>query len=66
MGSDHKNVTRTFRRIDSLDDRKDTSAGEGNGLRQGRRAPGYSDDARVKAALDHVQVSGIGDITVGG
>jgi hypothetical protein len=65
-----KNSTRAGRSIDNLDDRKNAVATDpGQGSRHGRRTPRYKDDVLAeeqKAALDHVQVSGTGDVSEDG
>jgi hypothetical protein len=64
-----KNSTRAGRSIDNLDDRKNRKANPGEGDPHGDREPDYEDDIledEEKAALDHVQISGVGDIAEDG
>jgi hypothetical protein len=67
---DDKNSTRAGRSIDNLDDRKNRVATDpGEGTPHGRKMPRYRDEIleeEEKAALDHVQVSGIGDVAEDG
>jgi hypothetical protein len=66
----HKNSTRAGRSIDNLDDRKNAvTTDPGQGSRHGRETPRYKDEIledEEKAALDHVQVSGVGDVSQDG
>ena len=68
--ADDKNATRAGRTIDNLDDRKnDLPIDPGAGSSHGRKMPHYRDEILEKeetAALDHVQVSGIGDVAQDG
>jgi hypothetical protein len=61
-----RNSTRAGRGIDNLDDRKNpTPVDPGAGSPHGRKTPQYRDEIlkdEENAALDHMQVSGIGDI----
>jgi hypothetical protein len=61
-----KNSTRAGRSIENTDDRKNpVPVDPGENSPHGRRMPHYRDDIledEENAALDHVQVSGIGDI----
>jgi hypothetical protein len=70
MGRNDKNSTRAGRSIDNLDDRKNASPTDpGQGRPHGRRMPHYSDEIlenEENAALDHVQVSAVGDIAEDG
>jgi hypothetical protein len=70
MDRNDKNSTRAGRSIANLDDRKNPAPTDpGQGSPHGRRMPHYSDEAREaeeNAALDHVQVSAIGDIAEDG
>ena len=69
MTLDDKNSTRAGRSIDYLDDRKDQNANPGDRDPHGNREPDYKDDileTEEKAALDHIQVSGGGDIAEDG
>ena len=64
MAHNDKNSTRTGRSIENLDNPKNTPIDPGSGSAHGRRTPEYKDDIIVqeqKAALDHVQVSALGD-----
>jgi hypothetical protein len=65
-----KNSTRAGRSIDNLDDRKNpTPVDPGARSPHGRKMPHYRDDIleeEENAALDHVQVSGIGDVAEDG
>jgi len=67
---DDKNSTRAGRSIDNLDDRKNpVPTDPGEGTPHGRKMPQYRDEIleeEEKAALDHVQVSGIGDVAEDG
>jgi hypothetical protein len=66
----NENSTRAGRSIENLDDRKNAVATDpGSGTTHGRAMPRYKDDILIEeetAALDHVQVSNIGDIGEGG
>jgi hypothetical protein len=66
MDRKDKNSTRAGRSIDNLDDRKNAVPTDpGQGSRHGRRMPRYSNEileGEEDAALDHVQVSAVGDI----
>lgn len=66
----NQNATRAGRSIENLDDRKNAVAVDpGQGSPHGRRTPRAKDDILIdeeKAALDHVQVSGVGDIAEDG
>ncbi len=67
--TDSKNATRAGRTIDNLDDRKDPKTNPGDRDPTGNEEPDYEDDIledEEKAALDHVQVSGTGDIAEDG
>ena len=70
MDRNDKNSTRAGRSIDNLDDRKDpASTAPGQGSPHGRQMPRYSREileGEENAALDHVQVSAIGDIAEDG
>jgi hypothetical protein len=69
MAGDHLNSTRAGRSIENLDRPKNTAIDPGQGDAHGRKMPRYKDDAVIKEAkdaLDHVQVSGIGDMTEDG
>jgi hypothetical protein len=70
MDRNSKNSTRAGRSIDNLDDRKNpVPTDPGQGSPHGRRMPHYSDEileAEEDAALDHVQVSAVGDIAEDG
>jgi len=69
MAGDHLNSTRAGRSIENLDKPKNTAIDPGQGNPHGRKMPRYKDDIVVteaKDALDHVQVSGIGDMTEDG
>jgi hypothetical protein len=69
MTMNDRNSTRAGRTIDNLDDRKNAVPTDpGQGTPHGRRMPHYRDEIledEEKAALDHVQVSGIGDVVEG-
>jgi hypothetical protein len=69
MAGNHLNSTRAGRSIENLDKPKNTAIDPGQGSPHGRKMPRYKDDIVVeeaKDALDHVQVSGIGDMTEDG
>jgi hypothetical protein len=69
MADDYLNSTRAGRSIENLDKPKNTAIDPGQGDAHGRKMPHYKDDAVVKdaeEAFDHVQVSGIGDVTEDG
>lgn len=69
MTQNDRNSTRAGRSIGNLDDRKSGSTDPGSGSPHGRKTPDYENDIRVgeqTAALDHIQVSGIGDVTEDG
>jgi hypothetical protein len=69
MAADHLNSTRAGRSIDNLDKPKHTAIDPGSGTSHGRKTPRYADEVVAKEgkdALDHVQVSGIGDIAEDG
>jgi len=70
MNRNDKNATRAGRSIDNLDDRKNpVPADPGQGSPHGRRMPHYSDEIledEKNAALDHVQVSAVGDVAENG
>jgi hypothetical protein len=69
MADDYLNSTRAGRSIENLDKPKNTAIDPGQGDAHGRKMPRYQDDVVVeeaKDALDHVQVSGIGDMTEDG
>ncbi len=69
MMGDNLNSTRAGRSIENLDRPKNTAIDPGQGNPHGRKMPHYKDDIVVKEAtdaLDHVQVSGIGDMTEDG
>jgi hypothetical protein len=70
MGMNDKNSTRAGRSIDNLDDRKNpVPTDPGQASPHGRRMPHYSDEIledEEKSALDHVQVSAVGDIAEDG
>jgi hypothetical protein len=64
MDRNDKNSTRAGRSIENLDNPKNTPIDPGSGSAHGRRMPDYKNDIIVReqtAALDHVQVSAIGD-----
>jgi hypothetical protein len=70
MNRNDKNSTRAGRSIDNLDDRKNPIPTDpGQGSPHGRKMPHYSDELledEENAALDHVQVSAVGDIAEDG
>jgi hypothetical protein len=69
MRANDKNSTRARRSIANLDDRKNAASDPGSGDPHGRRMPHYKNDLledEEEAALDHVQVSGIGDVAEDG
>lgn len=69
MADDYLNSTRAGRSIENLDRPRNTAIDPGQGDAHGRKMPRYQDDIVVtetKDALDHVQVSGIGDMTEDG
>jgi hypothetical protein len=70
MNRNDKNATRAGRSIDNLDDRKNSVPTDpGQGSPHGRRMPHYSDEIledEKNAALDHVQVSAVGDVAENG
>ncbi len=69
MAADDLNSTRAGRSIENLDRPKHTAIDPGDGSPHGRKTPRYKDDiviTETKDALDHVQVSGIGDIAEDG
>jgi hypothetical protein len=70
MTMNDKNSTRAGRSIENSDDRKNAVPTDpGAGTPHGRKMPQYRDEIleeEKKAALDHVQVSGIGDVVEGG
>ena len=69
MDTQEKNSTRAGRSIENLDKPKNTAIDPGRGSPHGRKMPHYKDDVVAKEgkdALDHVQVSGIGDIAEDG
>jgi hypothetical protein len=69
MANEYLNSTRAGRSIENLDKPKNTAIDPGQGDAHGRKMPRYKDDIVIKEAkdaLDHVQVSGIGDMTEDG
>jgi hypothetical protein len=70
MDRNDKNSTRAGRSIDNLDDRRNPSPTDpGQGSPHGRRMPHYSDEIledEENTALDHAQVSAVGDIAEDG
>jgi hypothetical protein len=70
MSQNDKNSTRAGRSIDNLDDRKNpVPTDPGQGSPHGRETPRYSQEileTEENAALDHVQVSAIGDVAEDG
>ncbi len=69
MANEHLNSTRAGRSIENLDKPKNTAIDPGQGDAHGRKMPRFQDDViakEAKDALDHVQVSGIGDMTEDG
>jgi hypothetical protein len=69
MADDDLNSTRAGRSIENLDDRKGRKANPGDVDPTGKPEPDYSDDIleyEENAALDHVQISGVGDIAADG
>jgi len=70
MDRNDRNSTRAGRSIDNLDDRKNSAPTDpGQGSPHGRQMPRYSREileSEENAALDHVQVSAIGDIAEDG
>jgi hypothetical protein len=69
MAPDNANATRAGRTIDNLDDRGSPTANPGDKDKTGNEMPDFEDDileTEEKAALDHVQVSGIADVAESG
>lgn len=69
MTIENKDANRTGRAIENLDDRRDPNTNPGDRDRHGNRMPDHNKDileTEEEAALDHVQVSGTGDVAEDG